>query len=215
MSTDHTPQDNCQGYPSQTYEFTVPVKLKVRLKINPIPFIKPVAPMRESLNAHLKTNIHISPEVGITEPTYLTWNGHLQAESCPKEAVAATTADAANINIPIDTRTKAEYERNINHLKIQTGELEIETERERKNAHALLAEHEKKLEDLREVHRQEICSLATQKHACFEQNISHLHRKHALELERIKAEHEREIKAEHEAIDRLPNSNQVLLKFCA
>ncbi|EAW35838.1 hypothetical protein [Lyngbya sp. PCC 8106] len=214
MSTEKTPQHNYHGYPSQTYEFTVPVTLKVHLKINPMPFIKPVAPMRESLNAHLKTNIHISPEVGITEPTYLTRNGHLQAESSPKEAVA-TTADAANISSPIDTRTKAEYERNINHLKIQTGELEIETERERKNAHTLLTEHEKKLEDLRELHRQEICSLATQKHAYFEQNISHLHRKHALELERMKAEHEREIKAYNEAIDRLPNSNQVLLKFCA
>ncbi|MEB3278064.1 MAG: hypothetical protein VKK42_03980 [Lyngbya sp.] len=207
MLAERLPKYQGNGIPTPNDELVVPITLKVRLKINPRVFIKPAASVKENLHVHLDTNINLSPKVQATQPNYFVENGHLQVKSSPTD-----TENAANFNIPVDVSPQADYEQKIHHLTIQIGELEIATERERKKVSALSTEQEKKLEELRELHRQEICSLATQPYASFEQNISYIHRKHALELNTVKAEHERQIRAFNEVIDRLQTQKKLLLR---
>ena len=65
MSTYDYSEYNCEC------EFEFPIKLNVPVTINPILSIKPVAPVKQDLDAILDTNLKISPEVGATKPTCL------------------------------------------------------------------------------------------------------------------------------------------------
>ncbi|QIR35871.1 hypothetical protein HCG51_03265 [Tolypothrix sp. PCC 7910] len=74
MST-YNSEDNCEYYPN-ICEFTVPVKLKIPMFIEPTPVIKSIEAVREKVNIHLESDIYLKPEVTSTPPICVPQSGY-------------------------------------------------------------------------------------------------------------------------------------------
>lgn len=100
----------------------------------------------------------------------------------------------------IDETIKADYESQVKSLTGQLGMKDIEVEQKEKSVTELKQKHESELADLKQSYRQEIAELAAENQQSFEHKISLTQRKHALEIEKLRKEHEGEIRASDEII---------------
>lgn len=74
----------------------------------------------------------------------------------------------------------------------------------------LKSEHESKLLDLEQAHRQEVAGLASENYQTFKDKIQLINRKHAIEIEKLKAEHHAEIQATDQVIQQLRDQKKLL-----
>ncbi|MCC5606975.1 hypothetical protein LC612_09300 [Nostoc sp. CHAB 5834] len=70
---------NPECYPNAC-EFTVAIKLKVPIFIEPTLLIKPVEPVREKVHVHLEPDIHLRPEVTEAAPVCVPQNGYARQQ---------------------------------------------------------------------------------------------------------------------------------------
>lgn len=63
-------------YCANICEFTVPIKLKVPILIEPIAVVKTVEPVREKVHIHLESDLYLSPAVTATPAICVLPNGY-------------------------------------------------------------------------------------------------------------------------------------------